>query len=136
VPYYLQVLQALATPAIALLAVAIGWGQWWTARQRLSLDLFDKRFSTFMDIRRIASEAIQLGKLNNYASVNEIVARSRFLFGDDILQKVIELHGLTCRLETRDSKAAIEISNLFDDMLPLFGRYLRMDQKTPRLPWN
>ena len=46
----------LAT-VIALLAAAIAFGQWWTARQKLVLDLFEKRFQVYLDVRRIASEA-------------------------------------------------------------------------------
>jgi hypothetical protein len=44
------VLQALATPAIALLAAVIGLGQLHTNRTKLALDLFEKRFAVFMDV--------------------------------------------------------------------------------------
>ena len=61
--------------AVALLAVVVAWFQWWTARQKLVLDLFDKqRFQVFLDLRTIASEAIQLGKISRPGQMNEIIA--------------------------------------------------------------
>jgi hypothetical protein len=133
-PYAIQMLQALATPAIAFLAVTIGRMQWWTARQKLVLDLFDKRFQVFLDVRRIASEATQLGKLEHPGAVNEIIARGRFLFGDDIQESLVKLHTLAVELEMRQPHASFEISKHFDTMLPLFDRYLKMTQRAPRLP--
>src|SRR5882757_912515 len=116
VPYAIQMLQALAAPAIAFLAVAIGGMQWWTTRQKLVLDLFDKRFQVFLDVRRIASEAMQLGKLEQPGAVNEIIARGRFLFGDDIQEALIKLHGLAVELEMKQPHASYEISKHFDTM--------------------
>src|SRR5258708_33289204 len=113
-PTWITIFQALATPAIALLAVAIGGVQWWTARQRLVFDLFEKRFQVFLDVRRIASEALQLGKLNDYGEMNEIVARARYLFGDDVFDKIKEMHSRTCALEVREPSAHMKINNLFD----------------------
>ena len=43
---WVQYLQALSTPAIALLAVVIGVIQWRTAHQRAVFDLFDRRMKT------------------------------------------------------------------------------------------
>jgi hypothetical protein len=132
VPFPIQMLQALATPAIAFLAVAIGGMQWWTSRQKLVLDLFDKRFEVFLDVRRIASEAMQLGKLERPGAVNEIIARGRFLFGDDMRQSLIKLHSLVTDLEMKQPRASFEISQHFDTMLPLFDRYLKMAQRPPQ----
>ena len=54
----------LLVAVVALLAVVVAWFQWWTARQKLVLDLFDKqRFQVFLDLRTIAGEAIQPGKI-------------------------------------------------------------------------
>ena len=141
-------LLALASLAIALFAAAIAWGQWWTARQRLILDLFERRFQAFLDFRRVVSQAIQLGRIENPASVNEIIARARFLFGADVTQALAQLHKETAILETtaamadqghsgyavRKIKAVQEINRLFDETLPLFERYMHMDQKAPKWP--
>jgi hypothetical protein len=136
IPTWVLGLQAFATPAIALLAVIIGGMQWWLARQKLGFDLFERRFQVFLDVRLLASEAIQLGKLQRAPHINEIVARGRFLFGNDILTSLHKLHSLVLDLELREPSASIKISNLFDEMQPTFAKYLRMHQKFPRLPWQ
>jgi hypothetical protein len=112
VPFPIQMLQALATPAIAFLAVAIGGMQWWTARQKLVLDLFDKRFQVFLDVRKIASVAMQLGRLEQPGEVNEIIARGRFLFGDDMQQSLVKLHSLATELEMKQPRASFDQSAL------------------------
>ena len=104
------------------------------ARQKLVLDLFDKRFQVFIDVRKIASEAIQSGKLQQPGSVNEVVARGRFLFGEDIQIALLTLHRLTGEMAAGRINANIEVGDHFDHMLPLFERYLKMDQQSPKLP--
>ena len=103
---------------------------------KLVLDLFDKRFQVFLDVRRIASEAKQLGKLEQPGAVNEIIARGRFLFGDGMQQALIKLHSLATDLELQQPHASFEISQHFDIMLPLFERYLKMTQRPPKLTIN
>jgi hypothetical protein len=61
-----------ATDAIAVFAALIAFGHWWTARQKLVLDLFEKRFQVFLDIPGIASEATQIRKINQRGFINEI----------------------------------------------------------------
>ncbi len=36
---FIDILQALLTPLVALIVVGIAFAQWWTARNRLKLDL-------------------------------------------------------------------------------------------------
>jgi hypothetical protein len=45
--YFLQVLQGLMTPVIALLAVYIAWQQWRTNADKVKLDKFDRRFAIY-----------------------------------------------------------------------------------------
>lgn len=60
-PYSLQVLQALSTPMIALLAAVIGVMQWRTAHQRAVLDLFQKRWEAYTEIRNAMGEVMREG---------------------------------------------------------------------------
>jgi hypothetical protein len=122
---------AVLTGVVALLAAAIAFGQWWTARQKLVLDLFEKRFQVFLDVRPIASEALQLGHLKDVGLANEVVARGRFLFGSDIVQALEEMHVLVGKLAVNEPSASFEISQHFDAMLPLFEPYLHMPQRLP-----
>lgn len=121
----------IVAPAIAFLAVVIATMQWWNTRQQLILNLFEKRFQVFLDVRRIASEAIQLGRIDSKGLTNELFARGQFLFGGDLVKELKRLHALVSELETGRSGAAIEISNHFDQMVPLFDPYLKMPQRMP-----
>jgi len=96
----------------------IAFGQWWTARQKLVLDLFEKRFAIFMDLRRLVSEAIQLGKVSQPGSINEVIARSQFLFGSDVNEHLRELHRLFNELEVGRPSAPQEILEKFEKMTP------------------
>jgi hypothetical protein len=121
----------LAT-AIALLAVVIAGMQWWNSREQLVLNLFEKRFQVFMDVRTIAGEAIQLGHVSR-GLTNEIFARGRFLFGPELVKELTSLHSLVGELEAGRAGAAIEISERFDKMGTLFEPYLKMAQRRPSL---
>jgi len=116
---------------IALLAALIAFGQWWTARQKLVLDLFEKRFQVYLDVRRIASEGTQLGHLEDPGLANEVLARGRFLFRSDVEKALGELHALTINLEMKEPSAAAEMNEHFKAMIPLFEPYLRMPQREP-----
>lgn len=124
-----------ATIAVVLFAALIALGQWLTARQKLVLDLFEKRFQVFMDLRRLVNEAVQLGKLTEPAAINEVLARSQFLFGEDINQPLRELFSLLGELEI-NRRVGGTIAERFEKILPLFQAYLKMHQKMPELPWS
>jgi hypothetical protein len=123
----------VATIAVAFFAAFIAFGQWWTARQKLVLDLFEKRFAVFLDLRTLVSEAIQIGKVSKPGSINEVLARSQFLFGGDVNQRLGELHRLFGELEIGRPSAPQEILEKFEKMLPVLQPYLNMHQKLPRL---
>jgi hypothetical protein len=121
----------ITAPAIALLAVAIAGMQWWNSRQQLVLNLFEKRFQVFMDVRKLASEVLQLGRVESKGLINEIVARARFLFGPKLNAELDKLGKLVLELEAGRSTAATEIMDRFQQMTPLFDPYLKMAQRLP-----
>ncbi len=61
---WIDVFQALLTPTIALIAVGIGIAQWWTARNKLKLDLFDRRWAVYMATRDLLTEIFTHGRSN------------------------------------------------------------------------
>lgn len=86
-PAWVQVLSALATPAIALGAGAIAFGQWRTARTKLVLDLFEKRVAVYSAV----NEAIRLVIGPGHPETNEpfnLLHRARdsseYLFGPEV----------------------------------------------------
>ena len=122
--------------AIAFVAVAIAAAQWWNTRQQLVLNLFEKRFQVFLDVRKIASEARQNGRIDSPGLINEILARGRFLFGPELVEELKRLYSLVGVLETettaeKQTTAAIEIRKQFEKITPMFEPYLKMPQQMP-----
>lgn len=68
-PYCVQIAQALGPSTIALAALLItayfAWKQWSTARDKLRLDLFDKRYAYFVVFREFMISVIQHGDATN-----------------------------------------------------------------------
>jgi hypothetical protein len=119
--------------AIALIAVVIAGMQWWNSRQQFVLNLFEKRFQVFLDVRTIASEALQLNRVESRGLINEVFARGRFLFGRELVAELDKLGVLVSELEAGKPSAAGEIMDHFKKMVPLFEPYLKMPQRMPSL---
>ena len=95
------------TAVIAAMVALISFGQWRIARAKLQLDLFEKRFAVYMDARRLVSEATQLGKFTDELLPNEVLARGRFLFGDDVVAELRRLHELSINVIMKDPRASL-----------------------------
>lgn len=61
-PHWTQVLSALLMPVVAILGVYIACRQWKTSRDRLKLDLFEKRFAVYQATRTFIKSIISSGK--------------------------------------------------------------------------
>lgn len=147
-PFWIQVLQALGTPAIALLAIVIGMMQWRTAHQRAVLDLFDKRWTVLSELRAAVRTVTQE---NNTVSreTRQVFAAARaraaFLFGPEVteyLTTILDAMGRLGRWEARTDaektikqQAITEISEFHERSNKLVTPYMRMHQKAPRFPW-
>jgi hypothetical protein len=153
-PYWIQLLQALATPAIALLAVVIGLMQWRTNHQRAALDLFDKRWDMMDKLRTAMLEVAKDGKIsiNAAGQFAELVRRAALLFGPEVreylesIRDVIKSHYIAqqhlaahpepsedvrLRLANEQSDAMQEIGSFFERFDKLVTPYMRMHQKAP-----
>lgn len=66
-PLWLTVISGLSTPIIALLVggfgASIARGQWRTAQNRLTLDLFERRLSVYERTRELLARRMALGNL-------------------------------------------------------------------------
>jgi hypothetical protein len=62
-PIYVQYLSAISTPIIALMVAMIAFAQWRTARQRMILDLFQRRMDLIDLVSRVASTIVIEGAL-------------------------------------------------------------------------
>jgi len=126
----------VATVAVALCAALIALGHWRVARQKLMLDLFDKRFQVYMELRSIVSEAVQFNQIKEKGRINEVIARAQFLFDDDINDHLKKIHSLVCELDPKRRHTVGKLSEAFDEVRPLFDSYLAMKQKYLNLPWE
>ncbi|WSH67085.1 hypothetical protein U8Q05_12015 [Rhizobium ruizarguesonis] len=104
---WMQAGQLITTVVIGVIAAVIAWRQWRTARDKIKLDLFDRRFAVFMDVRKLVSEAAQARAFSDPALPNEVVARARFLFGPEIQKQVSDLHSM-CALVEMDTPGTRE----------------------------
>jgi predicted lipid-binding transport protein (Tim44 family) len=81
-PYWMLVLQALAVPAIGLLAAVIGYFQWKTAQQ-------DRRMATYTALREIVAmvgASSSAATPDNSFKFLEALDRAEFLFGAKVIE--------------------------------------------------
>ena len=90
-----QILQALLTPLIAIIATYIAYQQWNTNKLKLKLDRYERRLRVYQKI----VETLQLigrdldPKLDDLLKYRVSVAEACFLFGSEI-SRHCTIHGL------------------------------------------
>lgn len=83
-----QILSGLLTPMIAILAGYIAWRQYQTARARLKLDLYERRFRVYRGLMDLVAAVVCDGGASRwalaryYSETNE----KQFLFGPDVIE--------------------------------------------------
>jgi len=68
-------LQALLTPLVAVIALGIAFAQWWTARSKLKLDLFERRWRIYEAARTGLLEVRMCGRVSD-ATRDALVANA------------------------------------------------------------
>jgi hypothetical protein len=104
-PTWVQYLSALSTPAIALMVAMIAFAQWRTARQRMILDLFERRMNIIDLLSRIASAILFEGTLRN-EDVDGFLRATRgdkFLFGPKVTTYLSETYRRLVNLQAYES---------------------------------
>jgi hypothetical protein len=149
-PNWVLYLQALSTPAIAILAAVIGFMQWRTAHQRSVLDLFEKRFDAYSRLREVIAQVLTQGTVSPQTAMDFLRAtdKAQFLFGPEvtaylnIVYKLLVDHGYAedmmkaggpehMMAVEKKYAASREISKFYEQSLSLVQPYMRMHQKTP-----
>lgn len=85
-PNWVQWLQALSVPSIALFAAIIGWLQWLTANRKVVVDLFDRRLTAYSEIRSAVALINRTGQVDFETELQfwRAIDSARFLFGREV----------------------------------------------------
>jgi hypothetical protein len=150
-PLWVQYSQALATPAIALLAIIIAVLQWRTAHHKAVLDLFERRMKVYSEIRAVIGSTVSSGKLPNekHFEFMQAIDGAKFLFGRRVNDYLSELNTTLCyfheadeefgHLQSQERAEAIQrrrkhfdkIQAFYKEFDPLVEPYLGMRQRRP-----
>lgn len=69
------------TAFVALVVAVIAFMQWNTARQKVILDLFEKRFEVYQQIRDVLASVVTQTTVNEFIRLKN---RASFLFGNEV----------------------------------------------------
>lgn len=116
-----EVVKIVPALVIAGIVALIAYQQWVTAKVKLALDLFDKRFAANKHIRDLmaqrANEKVEnvtrmLGAYSTPLSdeLDREIVEARYLFGEPVFQKMVEVTEALDRVVRANSKLA-EINN-------------------------
>jgi len=148
-PIYVQYLSAISTPIIALMVAMIAFAQWRTARQRMILDLFQRRMDLIDLVSRVASTIVIEGALR-IEEVDGFLRATRgdkFLFGPKVTtylsetyKRLVDLHAtenVMARAQGEERKQLSEkylairneVIRFHETFHTLVVPYVRMNQK-------
>jgi hypothetical protein len=141
---------AYITTLLAIAGIAISYFQWRTAQTKIALDIFDRRYKIYEDLRNLVTEFSQ--NLNFSLDIQraylDAQSRARFYFGEDVedyLEKMridlIRGHYFD-RFEQRqllnvDEQVARldRINAFYSEIDKLFVPYMRFGQRMPLWWW-
>ncbi len=90
---FAEISKTLLTPIIAVVATYIAYQQWKTNKQKLGLDLYDRRLKVYEEVRQILS-IIRAGKAS-YEELSRFyraVSEADFLFKSEITDYINEIY--------------------------------------------
>lgn len=97
---WVEILNALLTPLIAILAVYIAWRQYQIEHHSLRNQLYERRYIVFKSFMSFLADIMREGK-TNYQRVGQFYAEASeadFLFSESVGKKRDELHSKGVRL--------------------------------------
>lgn len=155
---WFQYAQATALALVAIFGVWIAYQQWRTAREKLRLDLFERRVSVFVALRKYVATITQKGgpEPDDVTKFGEAFEQAQFLFGKDVREFLKEVgdRGIRLRMQKRgqiDPNAidrAVEENmkdleahrKVYEQMYDVFSDYLSFEEikaskKTSSICW-
>jgi hypothetical protein len=144
---------AWLTLLVALVAATVALMQWYVARQKFVLDLFDRRFKAYNDVLAAVRPILGAGDAehNQIVDLNIAVQNSKFLFGSDVNDYLKETHRTVAQLHMWNSiyntanpqahlapdgmyQCNLKIAAFFDEYPKLCQSYMMMPEKRVRTP--
>jgi hypothetical protein len=140
-PLWVPVLSALLTPTIAVAAVLIAWQQWITNRNKLKLELFDRRYAYYEAAGELIGRILTSGKATDEVTFEFLMKTrgARFIVGeniakyfdDELYSRAIELNTLDAELEgvgvgetrTKNVQKQSEIKKWFNAQHKVLDQY-------------
>jgi hypothetical protein len=106
-------MQGLLTPVLALVAGYIAWRQWRTSAQRLRLDLYEKRYRVFGEVKNILVLVLKKADVTPDEIMRFRAATSDavFLFGDEVRDFVKDLADHALALWNANARYAAHFQN-------------------------
>jgi hypothetical protein len=94
VEYIIQLSSGLLTPLIAIVAVYIAWQQSKTAKQKLTLDTYDRNLRIYEEVKKFLLIIIRDGDVDFDEAIKfrSSVSEADFLFGAEIVQYIDEIY--------------------------------------------
>lgn len=133
-PIGLEVFRSLAVIAAAVAAAYFARKQWLTARDKLRLELYEKRLAAYQACRKAINDAFRTdGRLSqdDFLIFKNILAEHEFLFGTEILDFFEDVKFSILEIHVKDANELGDKSIPFSDleilsnhMRLLFGPYL------------
>jgi hypothetical protein len=113
--HWTSYLSGLSTPVIAIFGAFIAYRQWITGRNKLKLDLFEKRYLIFEAARKVLAESTKHHKPKDedlYPFISAVIG-AKWLFNQEVADylqkelwgKLIDLQTLTEELDGLNSEA-------------------------------
>lgn len=137
--HWTQYITAIGIPVIAALAAWIAFRQFQIARNRLKLDLFDRRMEVYSTVRESLSNIARQGNLPQEQQIQYLhgMRNARWLFGPEVYnyldktlwQKIVdlELHN-TMSKDSEDPDRAKHIQERAETMKWMIRQYKEFDE--------
>lgn len=147
---FAPVLQLAVTTIVAGIVAYVAWRQWQTAREKLVLDLFEKRWAIYEAAESAVRQVMRDGDVSGNTAIAEIAilrSKAMFLFGPEVEQYLGDVQatmaevGLTRNMlkdgnhegdwAKRSAEAFKKIANFRRDFIALCGPYMKLTAKLP-----
>ena len=109
----IDILSAMLTPTIAILGIYIAYQQWRTNKNRLKLELFEKRYEIFMSIKKFIANVLSSGIVEPGADIQFLrdTKSAGFLFDENIANLTTEMYKMANKLHSLEKTEKTHIGD-------------------------